>query len=104
MKAAFGDGRWQKFISHVLEINTMVNFSAYVGDVKTFEPGLLQSMGVSKSLGYDLDPEQQQQKDLRGTPLVVQWLRLYLPMQGFWVRSLVGKLRCRVPQGQKTRT
>ena len=24
-----------------------------------------------------------------GTPLVVQWLRIRLPMQGTWVRSLV---------------
>ena len=85
MKAALGDGRWQKFISRVLEINTMVNFSACGGDFKTLEPGVLQPMGISKSLGYDLDPEQQQQKDLRGTPVVVQWLRLHLPVQGLWV-------------------
>ena len=25
-----------------------------------------------------------------GTPLVVQWLRIHLPMQGTWVQSLVG--------------
>ena len=26
------------------------------------------------------------------TSLVVQWLRIQLPMQGMWVQSLVGKL------------
>ena len=29
-----------------------------------------------------------------GTSLVVQWLRLHLPMQGTRVRSLVGELKC----------
>ena len=33
--------------------------------------------------------------------LAVQWLRLCLPMQGVWVRSLVGELRSPMPQGQK---
>ena len=28
-----------------------------------------------------------------GTSLVVQWLRFHLPMQGFWVRSLVRELK-----------
>ena len=39
-----------------------------------------------------------------GTSLVVQWLRLRLPMQGVWVRSLVGELRSHMPPGQKTET
>ena len=34
-----------------------------------------------------------------GTSLVVQWLRL--PMQGVWVRSLVGELGSHMPRGQK---
>ena len=29
-----------------------------------------------------------------GTFLEVQWLRNHLPMQGTWVQSLVGELRC----------
>ena len=29
--------------------------------------------------------------------LVVQWLRIRLPMQGTWVRSLVRELRCHMP-------
>ena len=33
------------------------------------------------------------QKNYLGTSLVVQWLRIYLVMQGTWVQSLVGKLR-----------
>ena len=28
--------------------------------------------------------------------MVVQWLRLCLPMQGVWVQSLVRELRCQV--------
>ena len=30
----------------------------------------------------------------RGTSLEVQWLKLFLVMQGTQVQSLVGKLRC----------
>ena len=33
-----------------------------------------------------------------------QWLRLCLPMQGVWVRSLVGELGSHMPQGQKATT
>ena len=32
-------------------------------------------------------------KWVSGTSLVVQWLRIRLPMQGAWVRALVGELR-----------
>ena len=33
-----------------------------------------------------------------GTSLVVQWLRIRLPMQGMQIRSLVGVLRSHMPQ------
>ena len=33
------------------------------------------------------------------TTLVVHWLRIYLEMQGAWVRLLVGELRSHMPQG-----
>ena len=36
-------------------------------------------------------------KVYRWTSLVAQWLRLCLPMQGVWVRSLVGELRSHMP-------
>ena len=39
-----------------------------------------------------------------GTCLVVQWLRLCLPMQGVQVPSLVEELRFHMPQCQKTET
>ena len=39
-----------------------------------------------------------------GTSLVVQWLRLYFPRQGVWVRSLIGELRSHMLQGQKINT
>ena len=39
-----------------------------------------------------------------GTSLLVQWLRLRLPMQGVRVQSLVGELRSHMPRGQKTKT
>ena len=38
-----------------------------------------------------------------GTLLVVLRLRLHLPMQGVWVRSLVEELRSHTPGGQKTK-
>ena len=37
------------------------------------------------------------------TSQAVQWLLLHLPMQGVWVRSLVGELRSHMPCGQKTK-
>ena len=33
------------------------------------------------------------------TSLVVQWLRLRLPVQGAWVKSVVGELRSYMPWG-----
>ena len=38
---------------------------------------------------------------VRGTSLVVQWLRIHLPMQGTWVQSLVEELRSHMPRGGK---
>ena len=35
----------------------------------------------------------------RGTSLVVQWLRIHLPMKGIQVRFLVEELRSHVNQG-----
>ena len=32
------------------------------------------------------------------TSLVVQWLRICLPVQGMWVQSLVGELRSHMPR------
>ena len=40
-------------------------------------------------------------KSAHGTFLVVQWLRLCLPMQGVWVRSLVRQLGSHMPHSQK---
>ena len=34
-----------------------------------------------------------QEKRVKGTSLVIQWLRIHLPMQGTWVQSLVGELK-----------
>ena len=39
----------------------------------------------------------------QGTSLVVQWLRLRLPMQAVRVPSLVGELRSHMPRSQKTK-
>ena len=44
------------------------------------------------------------QNTFTGTSLAVQWLGLRLPMQGVWVRSLVGEIRSHMPHGQKTKT
>ena len=38
-------------------------------------------------------------KAFLGTSLVVQWLRIHLPMQGTQVRSLVRELRFHMLQG-----
>ena len=35
-----------------------------------------------------------------GTSLAIQWLRILLPMQGTWVRSLVGELRSHMLWGK----
>ena len=43
-------------------------------------------------------------RDTEETSLEVQWLRLCLPVQGAWVRSLVRELRSHTPHGQRTRT
>ena len=43
-------------------------------------------------------------RSLLGTSLVVQGLRLCLPMQGVQFPSLVGELRSHMPLGQKTKT
>ena len=40
-------------------------------------------------------------KKFRGTSLVVQWVRLHLPMQGVRAPSLVEELRTHMPHGQK---
>ena len=40
---------------------------------------------------------------VEGLSLAVQWLRLRLPMQGAWVRSLVGELISHMPGSQKTK-
>ena len=39
-----------------------------------------------------------------GTTLVVQWLRIYLQMQGTWVSSLVRELRSHVQLSPRTET
>ena len=36
--------------------------------------------------------------------LVIWWLRLWLPVQGVWVQSLVRKLRSHMPWSQQTET
>ena len=36
--------------------------------------------------------------------MVVQWLRLCLPMQGVWVQSLVRERKSHVPRSQKMET
>ena len=41
------------------------------------------------------------EKTLLGTSLMIQWLRICLPMQGTWVWSLVRELRSHMPQGNK---
>ena len=43
-------------------------------------------------------------RSITGTSLPVQWLRLHLPMQRVWVRSLMGELRPHMSWGQKTKT
>ena len=45
-----------------------------------------------------------QQKWSGGMTLVVHWLRLRLPMQGVWIRSLIKGLRSHTPRGQKNQT
>ena len=57
----------------------------------TGRPGVLQSIGLQK-FGHKWETEQLQLPScirvLVFASLVVQWLRIWLPMQGTWVRSL----------------
>ena len=62
------------------------------GRQRTGKPGVLQPKGL-KRVGHNLVTEELQ--------LVVQWIRLHLPMQGVWVRSLVRKLRFHMPRDPK---
>ena len=39
------------------------------------------------------------ESEVLGTSLVVQWLRIQFTVQGMWVRSLVGNLRCHILWG-----
>ena len=39
------------------------------------------------------------QNHKKGISIVVQWLRIYLPMKGTWIQSLVRKLRSYLPPG-----
>ena len=43
-------------------------------------------------------------KNLEWDSPAVQWLGLYIPMQGVWVQTLVGKLKSHMPQSQKAKT
>ena len=52
----------------------------------------MQPKGL-KRVGHNLVTEELQ--------LVVQWIRLRLPVQGLWVRSLVRKLRFHMPRDPK---
>ena len=76
----------------------------------TGRPGMLQSMGPQRVGHYwvtQLNWTEPEYPDtlvshltkLVETSLVVQWLRVHLPMQGTWVLSLVGKLRSHMPWG-----
>ena len=51
--------------------------------------------------GEDREPKMPVLQTRRGTSLAVQWLRLHLPMQGLWVRSLVGELRSHMTYDEK---
>ena len=55
--------------------------------------------GVTR-VRYDSETKPSLHLDYAGTSLVVQWLRL--PVQGVWVRSLVGELKSHMSGGQKT--
>ena len=54
-------------------------------------------LDTAKALGKYLSTELKMVCE--GTSLVVQWLRIRLPMQGMWVPPLVGELRSHMPWG-----
>ena len=56
----------------------------------TEKPGELQSMGSQKKVRHISVTKMTTKR----TSLVVQWLRLYLPMQGARVQTLVGDPTC----------
>ena len=56
----------------------------------TEEPGGSQSQIQLKQLSTHTEED--------GDFLAVQWIRIHLPVQGTWVRSLDGELRSHTPQ------
>ena len=50
-------------------------------------------------LNFSLTLKLLKNKVYQGTSLVAQWLRICLPRQVTWVRSLIGELRSHVPRG-----
>ena len=42
---------------------------------------------------------QENKKCSQGSPVLVQWLRIHLAMQGIWVQSLFSELRSHILQG-----
>ena len=82
-----------------LEKETAIHSSTIAWKIPwTEELGRLQSNGSQK-----LDTTERlhftSRRDSEGTSLVVQWLRLRLPMQGVRVQSLVRELRSHMPLG-----
>ena len=55
-------------------------------------------MGLRR-VGHDWMTELNWTNVVMGTSLVVQWLRIYLPILGMWVLSLSRKLRFHIPLG-----
>ena len=53
---------------------------------------------ANTSVAHDKSVIKLNVKSILGTSLVVQWLRICLPMQEMWVRSLVRELRSHMPQ------
>ena len=90
-------GRW--WLSHVtLEPNGLMLWSK--ASLSTCVLGLFSCLlrGETKTVSTSCPRLVQLQKLKAGTSLVVQWLKLQLPMQGAWVQSLARELRSHMLQ------
>ena len=66
-----------------------------------FQARVLEWVAISFSILL-LDIREIHIKRTNGTSLVVQWLRIHLPVQGTWVLSLIGELRSHMPLEKPT--
>ena len=97
-----GESKWYRFQieGSTLCFEAQVELRMPGAQTERSRPILIPSYEINKIRGSNAqDGDCNYQYCIIGTSLVVQWLRIRLPVQGTQVRSLVGELRSHVPRG-----